>query len=372
MEKAIHKFPEWVSTKIVNFYNEQGIQHLFNWQGSEFNLQCANKCWEEYCGGAFRLDYRCQTLNHCNFSAWQVASTGKKVLFVLPYISVAREKLHQIQKCWRRDDIAVCGFIGPQASNPNEWIGAVCTIEKAGSLTNRALSEEWFHEIGMIVVDEMHMVFDSSRGAHIEHMLSKILLWNQQSEEKVRIVAMTATMPELRRIGEWLNNAHVYEASFRPIMLNNNIIIGSEMKEINGDNRVVRVFSEDPLINLAEESFRQNCQTLIMISSKLEAEKTALSIAMKFQQLKLTDDSMMERLKERADGLLFIRNGLERHGCKDRNIMAALAWGISYHHAGLTIEERECIEMGFRDKNIIILVATSTLASVQEEFLPMT
>lgn len=112
---------------------------------------------------------------------------------MLPYISVAREKLHQIQKCWRRDDLPVSGFIGPQASNPNEWVGAVCTIEKAASLTNRALSEDWFHEIGeqlqlliaykckigMVIVDEIHMVFDSSRGAHIEHMLAKILLWNK-------------------------------------------------------------------------------------------------------------------------------------------------------------------------------------------------
>lgn len=282
---------------------------------------------------------------------------------MLPYISVAREKLHQIQKCWRRDDIAVCGFIGPQASNPNEWMGAVCTIEKAGSLTNRALSEEWFQEIGMIVVDEMHMVFDSSRGAHIEHMLSKVLHWNKTANEKVRIVSMSATIPELNRIGEWLDNARVCEADFRPIFLNNQIIIGSEMRKIEGETPVLRQFSTDPLLVLAEESFRKNSQTLIMISSKLDAEKTAMSIAMRFNELKSSDFSMMDRLKNRADGLLFIRNGLERHGCKDRNVMGALAWGVAYHHAGLTMEERECIEMGFRDKSIIILVATSTLAS---------
>ncbi|UMM22138.1 hypothetical protein L5515_003507 [Caenorhabditis briggsae] len=359
MEKATCRFPNWVSTKIVDFYAEQGINYLFDWQLDV--LTEANESTNQHL--IFSAPTSAGKSIVAELLAWKVASTGKKVLFVLPYISVAREKLHQIQRCWRRDDIAVCGFIGPQASNPNEWIGAVCTIEKAASLTNRALSEEWFNEIGMIVVDEMHMVFDSSRGAHIEHMLSKVLLWNSMnSEEKIQIIGMSATIPELNRLGEWLESGKVCEANFRPISLNNHIIIGSEMKKI-GSEESVREFSEDPLITLAKKSFLENQQTLIMISSKLEAEKTALNIANHFHELKLLDDSMMERLRERADGLLFIKNGLERHGCKDRNVMAALAWGVAFHHAGLTMEERECIEMGFREKSIIILVATSTLAS---------
>ncbi|EGT39887.1 hypothetical protein CAEBREN_08588 [Caenorhabditis brenneri] len=362
MEEATCRFPEWVSAKITDYYGEQGINHLFEWQINVLNEAIASENSENQ-----HLIFSAPTSAGksivAELLAWKVASTGKKVLFVLPYISVAREKLHQIQRCWRRDDISVCGFIGPQSTNPNEWTGAVCTIEKAASLTNRALSEDWFQDIGMVVIDEMHMIFDSSRGAHIEHMLSKILLFNETSSEKIRIVGMSATIPELQRLGKWLD-ARVFEANFRPISLKNHVIIGSEMrklKDITGE--VLREFTEDPLITLAEESFRQNSQTLIMMSSKLDAEKTALSIAMRFHELKKTDGSMLEQLKKRADGLMFIRNGLERHGCKDRNVMAALAWGVAYHHAGLTMEERECIEMGFREKNIIILVATSTLAS---------
>lgn len=359
MEKAACRFPSWVSTKIIDYYAEQGITYLFEWQTEVLNE--AHNSENQHL--IFSAPTSAGKSIVAELLAWKVASSGKKVLFVLPYISVAREKLHQIQRCWRREDISVCGFIGPQGSNPNEWLGAVCTIEKAASLTNRALSEEWLDEIGMIVVDEMHMVFDSSRGAHIEHMLSKVLLWNETAEKKIQIIGMSATIPELERLGTWLN-ARVCEANFRPIRLNNHIIIGSEMRKLEGDQKkVLREFSDDPLITLAEESFHQNSQTLIMMSSKLEAEKSALSIAMRFHELKKTDESMLEQLKRRADGLLFIRSGLERHGCKDRNVMAALAWGVAYHHAGLTIEERECIELGFREKSIIILVATSTLAS---------
>uniref|UniRef100_A0A8R1IQK9 Helicase ATP-binding domain-containing protein n=1 Tax=Caenorhabditis japonica TaxID=281687 RepID=A0A8R1IQK9_CAEJA len=221
----------------------------------------------------------------------------------------------------------------------------------------------------MVVIDELHMVYDSSRGAHIEHMLAKILLWNstpENQENKVRIVGMSATIPELHRIGEWLN-ARVFEAKFRPISLNNHIIIGSDMKKLKNyceiSDFTVQQFSDDPLISLAEESFRQGAQTLVMISSKMEAEKTAINIAMRLNTIRKSDGSIMSILKERADGLLFTKNGLERNGCKDRHLIGSLAWGIAFHHAGLTVEERECIEMAFREKSVIILVATSTLAS---------
>ncbi|CCD73325.2 DNA polymerase theta [Caenorhabditis elegans] len=358
MDEASCRFPEWVSSKIIDYYAEQNIKALFDWQIDVLNE--ARQFEDQHL--IFSAPTSAGKSIVAELLSWKVASTGRKVLFVLPYISVAREKLHQIQRCWRRDDISVCGFIGPQASNPNEWLGAVCTIEKAASLTNRALSEDWFEEIGMIVVDEMHMVFDSSRGAHIEHMLSKVLLWNQSALEKVRIIGMSATIPELYRIGKWLDGAKVFEARFRPIVLQNHIVIGSELRK-SGDNKVLREFSEDPLILLTEESFRRNSQTLVMISSKLDAEKTALNIASRFHEINKTDSSLLEILKERANGLLFIKHGLERNGCKDRNVMSTLAWGVAYHHAGLTMEERECIELGFREKNIVILVATSTLAS---------
>ena len=47
----------------------------------------------------------------------------------------------------------------------------------------------------------------------------------------------------------------------------------------------------------------------------------------------------------------------------DSNLQRCLGYSIAFHHAGLTCDERDIIEMGFKDGTLKALFATSTLSS---------
>ncbi|KAK6171834.1 hypothetical protein SNE40_018259 [Patella caerulea] len=72
--------------------------------------------------------------------------------------------------------VRVSGFMGSfNASGGFSNVDvAVCTIEKGNSLINRLLIEDRIKELGVIVLDELHMISDISRGYLLELLLTKI------------------------------------------------------------------------------------------------------------------------------------------------------------------------------------------------------
>ena len=77
---------------------------------------------------------------------------------------------------------------------------AICTIEKANSLINRLLEDkESFAKLGIIVVDELHLLGDPSRGYLLELLLTKVgyLSSHTSQTNQVQIIGMSATLPNL-------------------------------------------------------------------------------------------------------------------------------------------------------------------------------
>ena len=90
----------------------------------------------------------------------RVFETQKKALLILPFVSLAREKMFHLQSVLRDAGVRVEGFMGSQspAGGLKTTDIAVATIEKANSLVNRLLEEGNMDSLSCVVVDELHML----------------------------------------------------------------------------------------------------------------------------------------------------------------------------------------------------------------------
>ncbi|KAG2456355.1 DPOLQ polymerase, partial [Polypterus senegalus] len=241
---------------------------------------------------------------------------------------------------------------------------------------------------GIVVVDELHMLGDASRGYLLELLLTKIryvvqkkLARNSQSstsslKEYVQIVGMSATLPNLNLLAKWLS-AELYSTDYRPVpllemMKVGNTIYDSSMKVVKEFQPTLKVKGdEDHIVSLCYETVRDGHSVLLFCPSKNWCEKLADSIAREFYNLQqqafqpaegITDFAHpvaldQEHLKDVVSQLKHSPAGL------DSIFRRTVPWGVAYHHAGLTFEERDIVEGAFRQGYIKVLAATSTLSS---------
>ncbi|RZC75410.1 hypothetical protein C5167_050892 [Papaver somniferum] len=254
----------------------------------------------------------------------------------------------------------VRSFYGNQGggSLPKDTSVAVCTIEKANFLINRLLEEGRLSEVGIIVIDELHMVGDQHRGYLLELMLTKLRYavgkGNTESSSGessgsssgkgdpahgLQMVGMSATMPNVAAVADWL-----------------------QMELIRTIPKTADLGGKDPdhVVELCNEVVQEGHSVLIFCSSRKGCESTAKHVAKFLKKFPISnndDQSELSDISSAIDALKRSPVGL------DPVLEETLPSGVAYHHAGLTVEEREVVETCYRKGLVRVLTATSTLAA---------
>lgn len=311
---------------------------------------------------------------------YNVLKRRKKVLIILPFISVVREKMYNLQDLLRSSGVRVEGFFGgyTPAGGFESVDVAICTIEKANSIVNRLLEQSKIDAIGLIVVDEVHLISDPGRGYILELLLAKTLFCSKKLSAEIQIVAMSATLPNAELLNRWLR-ATFYQTHFRPIALNEMIKIGSDLF----DNRMnfLRSISsrsddefdwitehndQDDVARLCLETIVDGTAAIVFCPSKDWCETLALNIASLIYRGGKRQGVFGEKLRQQidmqaiADVKIHLRNsptGL------DTVLEKTVSYGVAFHHAGLTFDERDILESAFSNGSLRVIVATSTLSS---------
>ncbi|KEG14449.1 putative ATP-dependent RNA helicase [Trypanosoma grayi] len=283
----------------------------------------------------------------------------KSCFFVLPFVSLAEEKTEALRPLGDALGYAVDGHYGTQGRLPLPRRTAVyvCTLEKANSVLNHMLDEGLIGGLGAVVVDELHMLGESRRGATLELFLSKLLCF----PNKVQIIGMSATIPNLPNIATWLR-ASCYVGTYRPVPLRQHAVVeGMVMLEGNRNER-----------NLVAAGCTTESEQLLLLATEVEKASVLIFCASRQQCV----DTARLIARHRSDA----RNGYNT-STNDASAIAALLadlssldhdasqlsylipHGVAFHHGGLLGEERELIERAYRQRLITILCCTSTLAA---------
>lgn len=300
----------------------------------------------------------------------EIVCNHKNVLFILPYVSIVQEKVRGLSGFAVDLGFLVEEYAGSRGQIPptkrrHRCAFYIATIEKAHFLVNSLIEQKRLDEIGLIIVDELHMLGDGSpRGAALEMTLVKI-----KCLSSAHIIGMSATLGNMDDLKAFLL-ADVFVGSFRPVELKEYVKLGNivfefvpkEEKPIRAVRKLVckndnpQMKREDPeLLTLLVEEVVPKNSCLVFCPTKKNCENVALLLT------KFLPKTLKDHKKEEKQALLRALGAESEQVCSV--LQRTLPYGIAYHHSGLTTEERRLVEEAYTLGVLCCLACTSTLAA---------
>ncbi len=273
----------------------------------------------------------------------KAALQGKRSLYIVPLRALAAEKYDSFRK-FRDLGIAV-GISTGDFDRKDERMGKnqiiIATSEKADSLMRNGAA--WVRDLGVLVVDEIHLLNDAGRGPTLEMTITKLRCCNPE----MQTIALSATVANGRKIADWLD-AEMVSSDWRPVQLREGVICNGRMVFPDGETALET--KRDEAQALVKDTLSQAAQILIFESSRRNAEAAAGRLC----------DLIASGPETQALSESILATG-ESETC--RRLAQCVARGIAFHHAGLLPEQRRIVEQGFRDNKIKVIASTPTLAA---------
>ncbi|EPB69884.1 hypothetical protein ANCCEY_11015 [Ancylostoma ceylanicum] len=185
----------------------------------------------------------------------------KSSILVLPYVAIVQEKIASLMVFEEAFGIRIEEYAAnkgriPPIKRRKDVSIYVATIEKANSLLNSFIETSELDRIGLVVVDELHMIGDGSRGTIIEQLLCKYL-----TKGFGQIIGMSATLSNIGELAGFLR-AYVFSTTFRPVELHEFVRIGQTMWKVMPSGEL-ELNAELPPNRLSKADPDGLCQLLI-------------------------------------------------------------------------------------------------------------
>ena len=227
---------------------------------------------------------------------------------------------------------------------------AIMIYEKFNQLLIRNL--DVLKLISLVVVDELQMVADPSRGALLELALLKMI----NSGYKPQFLGLSAVLQNADQLASWLGCDMLLEKS-RPVELLQGVLLNGEFrfkKHNTGEE------GSEKLVDLESDETQQilfaNMQGLLdrgeQVLVFLKSKKTCEDCAFLFAEHSRLSPSL---------GAIEALIPLENTTLKEM-LICCLQSGVAFHNADLTFDERRVVEHFYLKGDIRAIFSTTTLS----------
>ena len=282
-----------------------------------------------------------------------------KIIYIAPLKALVQEQVGNFGQRLKPYGIKVSELTGDRQLTKQQIADTqiiVTTPEKWDVITRKATDLSYTNLVRLIIIDEIHLLHDD-RGPVLESIISRTIRKVEQSGDPVRIVGLSATLPNYRDVASFLrvdpiNGLFHFDGSYRPCPLRQEFIGISEQKAI----KQLKTMNDVCYTKVMEQVGNNKQQMLIFVHSRKETSKTAKYIRDKALEME-TIGSIL-----RSDAASREVLQTESEAVTDRELKDILPYGFGIHHAGMSRTDRTSVEDLFAEGYLQVLVCTATLA----------
>ncbi len=278
---------------------------------------------------------------------------GGKALYVVPLKALAREKYEEL-KLFSKLGLKVgisTGDLDDSDSRLSRYDIIVCTSEKADSLLRHEVT--WIHKVTVLVIDEIHLIHDPSRGPTLEVIIARF----KSLYPATQIIALSATIKNAIDLSTWLEGKLI-QSDWRPVPLREGIYYHHTVYFEDGKTTDIEGSEKKSLERLVDYSMKTDGQVLIFVNTRRSTVSVAQKLAGIIEQYLSSGDK--KKLKHLVSK---IKKEQSESTSVDKQLSQCIENGIAFHNAGLSSTQRRSVEQGFKERLIKCIVATPTLAA---------
>ncbi|MCK4884238.1 MAG: hypothetical protein KAS30_05175, partial [Candidatus Diapherotrites archaeon] len=211
----------------------------------------------------------------------------------------------------------------------------------------------WLDSVGLLIVDEIHEL-DSDRGPTLEMVITKMRLKNQN----IGILALSATIPNSAELANWLGALFV-DSTWRSVRLVEGVYVDGKINFLEGNQQNIPV-RKDGIFSVVAQGLSSGGQCLVFVDSRRSAEAIAVRIS---KELGLNSKEFDLNMGELEDLSKKVSGVINPSTVQCRKLAQCVSGGVSFHHAGLVLDQRKLVEESFKKNKLKVIVATPTLAA---------